>query len=106
MNPKRTIKDIILHGGDLFMPSVSLDCVIFGFHENELKVLLLKMKSAEKWALPGGFIYKEEDIEDAAIRVLQERTGMQNIFLRQFQVFGQPKRAEKKFHLNMLKKCS
>ncbi len=95
---------MILHGGDLFMPSVSLDCVIFGFHENELKVLLLKMKSADKWALPGGFIFKQEAIDEAATRVLQERTGLQDIFLRQFHVFGQPKRTEKKTHLNMLKK--
>lgn len=86
------------------MPSVSLDCVIFGFHENELKVLLLKMKNADTWALPGGFIYKEEDIEDAAIRVLRERTGLHDIFLRQFHVFGQPSRSEKKFHSNLLRK--
>ena len=98
------IRDVILEGGKYFMPSVSLDCVIFGFHENELKVLLLKMKTADQWALPGGFIYKEEDIEDAASRVLFERTGLQDIFLQQFQVFGHPKRAEKKFHLSILKK--
>lgn len=104
MKQETSIKDTILKGGRLFMPSVSLDCVIFGFHENELKVLLLKMKSADAWALPGGFIYKEEDIEDAATRVLRERTGIQDIFLRQFLVFGHPKRADKKFHLNMLKK--
>ena len=104
MAVRSSIQDIILHGDKQFMPSVSLDCVIFGFHENQLKVLLLKMKSADQWALPGGFIYKDEDIEDAAIRVLQERTGVQDVFLQQFHVFGQPKRAEKKFHLNMLKK--
>ncbi len=104
MKQETTIKDTILKGSKLFMPSLSLDCVIFGFHENELKVLLLKMKSADTWALPGGFIYKDEDIEEAATRVLRERTGIQDIFLRQFQVFGHPKRADKKFHLNMLKK--
>jgi len=104
MKQKRTIQEVILEGGKFFMPSVSLDCVIFGFHENQLKVLLLKMKSADQWALPGGFIYKDEDIEVAAIRVLRERTGLHDIFLQQFRVFGQPKRAEKKFHLNMLKR--
>ena len=59
---------------------------------------------ADQWALPGGFIYKDEDIDAAAARVLSERTGIHDIFLQQFHVFGQPKRAEKKFHLNMLKK--
>jgi len=104
MKREISVKEVILKGNNLFMPSLSLDCVIFGFHENELKVLLLKMKSADAWALPGGFIYKEEAIEEAATRVLRERTGLQDIFLRQFHVFGHPKRAEKKLHLNMLKK--
>ena len=104
MKQNRTIQEVIQEGGKYFMPSVSLDCVIFGFHENQLKVLLLKMKNMDQWALPGGFIYKNEDIEDAAIRVLRERTGLHDIFLQQFRVFGQPNRAEKKYHLNMMKK--
>lgn len=104
MKREISIKETIQRGANFFMPSVSLDCVIFGFHENELKVLLLKMKNADTWALPGGFIYKEEDIENAAIRVLRERTGLHDIFLRQFHVFGQPSRSEKKFHSNLLRK--
>ena len=104
MKQNRTIQEVIQEGGKYFMPSVSLDCVIFGFHENQLKVLLLKMKNMDQWALPGGFIYKNEDMEDAAIRVLRERTGLHDIFLQQFRVFGQPNRAEKKYHLNMMKK--
>jgi 8-oxo-dGTP diphosphatase len=104
MTQKRSVQEMIREGGKYFMPSLSLDCVIFGFHENELKVLLLKMKNADTWALPGGFIYKNEDIEQAAIRVLKERTGIDDIFLQQFHVFGNPKRADKKFLLGMLKK--
>ncbi len=104
MRPDKTIQDIIQDGGKYFMPSVSLDCVIFGFHENELKVLLLKMRNMDQWALPGGFIYKDEDIEDAATRVLRERTGLHDIFLQQFKVFGLPNRSDKKHHLNIMKK--
>ncbi|MCW3087613.1 MAG: hypothetical protein JWQ78_999 [Sediminibacterium sp.] len=104
MKQKRTLAEMIRDGGTLFMPSLSLDCVIFGFHENELKVLLLKMASADKWALPGGFIYKQEALDDAATRVLRERTGIDDIFLQQFHVFGEPKRADRKFHLDILKK--
>lgn len=104
MRKETSIRDLILNGDKLFLPSVSVDCVIFGFHEHELKVLLLKMNEAGHWALPGGFIYKNEAIEAAAIRVLQERTGLDNIFLRQFHVFGQPGRAEKKLHTQFLKK--
>lgn len=105
MKQTRLTQNLILEGGKYFMPSLSLDCVIFGFHDNELKVLLLKMKHADEWALPGGFIYKDEDIEDAATRVLRERTGLHDIFLQQFHVFGKPHRADKKYHLNRLKKA-
>jgi len=104
MKQTRLTQNLILEGGKYFMPSLSLDCVIFGFHDNELKVLLLKMKHVDEWALPGGFIYKDEDIEDAATRVLRERTGLHDIFLQQFHVFGKPGRADKQYHLNRLKK--
>jgi 8-oxo-dGTP diphosphatase len=99
-----TLEEFVYDGEQWFMPSLSLDCVIFGFHENQMKVLLLQMKNPDKWALPGGFIYKEEDIEQAASRVLKERTGIDDIFLQQFQVFGDPKRSDKKFHLEWMKK--
>lgn len=69
-------------------PGLSIDCVIFGFHENEMKVLLLKLKNIEKWALPGGFVEKDKDVDKEAVRVLELRTGLQNIFLRQFHLFG------------------
>jgi ADP-ribose pyrophosphatase YjhB (NUDIX family) len=77
-----------------YLNHISLDCVIFGFHENQLKVLLLQMKYTKKWALPGGFVKKEESFEEAAKRVLKERTGLDNIFLQQFHVFSNPKRSE------------
>ncbi len=104
MKSKRYIADLVREGGVLFMPSVSLDCVIFGFHGNQLKVLLLKMKNTDQWALPGGFIYKDEEVETAAKRVLRERTGIDDIFLQQFYVFGKPGRSDRKFHLSRLKR--
>jgi ADP-ribose pyrophosphatase YjhB (NUDIX family) len=70
------------------LPGVSIDCVIFGFHDNQLKILLLKYKNTDCFALPGGFINQDENLEDAAGRVLQERTGLKNIYLEQFYVFG------------------
>ncbi|MCJ8164067.1 NUDIX domain-containing protein [Pontibacter sp. E15-1] len=87
----------------IFQPGLSVDCVIFGFHDNQLKVLLLKMKAADKWALPGGFVYKEEDVEDAAVRVLQSRTGLRNIFLQQFHTFGDPARSNRKLNRALLR---
>lgn len=73
---------------------ISLDCVVFGFHENQLKVLLLHMKYSHEWALPGGFLGREESLEEAATRILKERTGLDNIFLKQFNVFSDPSRSK------------
>jgi ADP-ribose pyrophosphatase YjhB (NUDIX family) len=74
------------------LPSVSIDCVIFGFHDNQLKILLLRYKNTDFFALPGGFINQDENLEDAAARVLEERTGLQNIYLEQYYVFGDKNR--------------
>lgn len=88
MAVSKHMNDLLEKGGDWYQPGLSLDCVIFGFHENQLKVLLLKMLSVEPWALPGGFIRKDEHIDDAATRVLRERTGLQDIFLKQFAILA------------------
>ena len=77
-----------------FLDHISLDCVIFGFHENDLKVLVLHYKSTKEYALPGGFMRFDESLEDAAKRVLQQRTGLDNIFLKQFKVFSDLERAK------------
>jgi 8-oxo-dGTP diphosphatase len=77
-----------------FLPHLSVDCVVFGFQESGLKVLLLKMKHRNEWALPGGFVQKDEPVEAAATRVLQERTGLEQVFLQQFQVFSNPERSK------------
>jgi 8-oxo-dGTP diphosphatase len=71
---------------------LSIDCVVFGFHENRLKVLLLKWKGTDQWSLPGGFIRKNESVEDAAQRCLRERTGLPKTFLRHFNNFGDVRR--------------
>lgn len=75
-----------------FFPGISVDCVLFGFHARSLRVLLLKLKKADTWSLPGGFVYREEDVDHAARRVLKERTGLGDILLRQFQLFGKAQR--------------
>lgn len=79
---------------DKLLPGLSVDCVIFGFHENELRVLLLKLHHLDKWALPGGFVEKDKDVDAEAVRVLKQRTGLDNIFLRQFHLFGNVDRNE------------
>jgi len=77
-----------------YIPHISIDCVVFGFHNSSLKVLLLKIKDQEVWGLPGGYMGKQEAINDAASRILKERTGARDIYLQQFRVFTDLNRSE------------
>jgi 8-oxo-dGTP diphosphatase len=86
-----------------YQPGLSIDCVIFGFHDNQLKVLLIKTKYSEQWALPGGFVPLNEDIDQAAVSVLNGRTGLNGIFLRQFATFGAVKRNQESFSNKVIK---
>lgn len=89
---KKMLKEFLLYGNRIFLPHISVDCVILGFHDIQLKVLLLKWKDVGHWCIPGGFIKRNESLDDSAKRILKERTGLENIFLRQFQAFGDPQR--------------
>ncbi len=71
---------------------LSVDCVIFGFDEAKLKVLLIKRAIEPEfgtWALPGGFIRYDEDISDASMRVLNELTGVKDLYMEQLGAFGE-----------------
>ena len=57
-----SLKQLLVKGNELFIPGISIDSVIFGFHENTLKLLLLDNSKSNKWTLPGGFVLKSEDI--------------------------------------------
>jgi 8-oxo-dGTP diphosphatase len=76
-------------------PSVTVDCVVFGLDEEDLKVLLIQ-RSLEpfkgRWALPGGFVRMEESLEDAARRELAEEAGVRPGLLEQLYTFGEPGR--------------
>jgi len=93
MNKKQTnIKTILkqLESDDL--NGISVDCVIFGFDENELKVLLIKsdLKNFDgKWSLLGDLIGSRETLDEAAYRILKERTGMDDVYLEQVRSFGE-----------------
>ena len=60
----------IIDNKENYQPGLSIDCMIFWFHDNQLKVLLIKTKYSDKWALPGGFVSVNEDIDEAAVTVL------------------------------------
>jgi 8-oxo-dGTP diphosphatase len=78
----------------IYLPNLSIDCVVFGFDNGVLKVLVVKIKDQNLWALPGGYIQKTENINQAANRILFQRTGVEDIYLQQFRVFGDLNRSE------------
>ncbi len=96
--PDLTLSEILEKGHEYYLSHLSIDCVIFGFHDNQLKVLLLQFKETEKCCLQGGFILKDEHIDDAAVRILKDRTNLDNIYLNQFHTFGSPQRGDHGFN--------
>ena len=92
MLSKHEIEEFSAEAMELYLDHISIDCVVFGFHEGQMKVLLLKSKNVDGWQLPGGFVQKEEPLDMAANRILATRTGIDEIFLQQFHVFGDPDR--------------
>ncbi len=85
---------------NLYNPHVSVDCVVFGFDGEKMKVLLIERTIEENnelyndKKLPGSIILANEDLDEAATRILNELTGLKNIYLSQFRSFGNPKRTE------------
>lgn len=76
-------------------PSVTTDCIIFGFDGTKLNVLLIE-RGIEPykgcWAFPGGFIKMDESAEQGALRELREETGLQGAYIKQFHTFSDPNR--------------
>jgi len=75
--------------------ALTVDCVVFGIDDHELKVLLIQRGLEPfkgRWALPGGFVRVEETLEDAALRELREETGLKQAFLEQLYTFGEVRR--------------
>jgi 8-oxo-dGTP diphosphatase len=71
--------------------ALTVDCVVFGLDDSELKVLLIQRALDPfkgKWALPGGFVRVNETLDDAARRELQEEAGLKGVFLEQLYTFG------------------
>jgi 8-oxo-dGTP diphosphatase len=94
MQTETDLRDFILNGHFHYVPHVSLDCAIFGYHEQQLMLLLIKYVAIDGWCLPGGYIKRTEKLVDAANRNVKERTGIDNLFLQQFKTFGDPDRAK------------
>ena len=70
---------------------LAVDCIIFGFDGKEMKALLIKRgfePEKGKWSLMGGFVNQDENVDDAAARILKELTGLTNIYMEQLYCFG------------------
>ncbi|WP_304234436.1 NrtR DNA-binding winged helix domain-containing protein [Jiulongibacter sediminis] len=81
---------------ETYIPQVAIDCVIFGFRDKKLSVLISKLHlKGEIYGLPSGFIKQDEGLEDAAQRILKERTGLSEIYLEHFKNFGNANRTNR-----------
>jgi len=84
------------------LPSLSVDCVIFGYEDNMLKVLVRQEQVpfddsiAIEWKLPGNHVFRNETVDETAARILKEQTGLEEIYVKQFYVFSDPARLTKR----------
>lgn len=75
--------------------SVAVDCIVFGFDDSKLKLLVIKRDfepEKNKWSLMGGFLRKEESLDEAAQRILKDLTGLSDVFLEQLYAYGEVNR--------------
>lgn len=95
---------------EMLYPHVSVDCVLLGANDDKLSVLLVERANSDsdqvEYKLPGSLIYKSEDLDDAAHRVLNETTGLKRIPLKQFRCFGSPSRTENRDDVRWLERVS
>jgi 8-oxo-dGTP diphosphatase len=94
-NNIKTFKAIQSEVESINRVALSVDCVIFGFDENKLKVLLIRSdlkKFQSKWSLLGDLVKPDQDLDDAAYLVLKRRTGLSDVFLEQVHTFGEVSR--------------
>lgn len=84
------VKEFLEKGAGYFLPNLSIDLVIIGYQDDELKCLLLKI--GEKWLLPGGYIRMNEAVDRAAVNILKDRTGLDDPHLKFLSVFGDENR--------------
>jgi 8-oxo-dGTP diphosphatase len=84
----------MIYGGQI-RTLVAVDCIIFGFDGEELKLLLIHRgfePEKGKWSLMGGFVEADESLEHAAARILKQLTGLSNVYMEQLHTFGDPDR--------------
>lgn len=96
MTSLQDVIDFLTEGYKEYRNSVTVDCAIFGYHDGQLQLLLVKNKAFTKWCMPGGYVRLDENLDQAAARITAERTGISNLFLKQFKTFGDVGRSDAK----------
>ena len=86
------LQDFIVNGYKHYIPHISIDCAIFGYHDHQLKILLSSYKALDGYCLPGGYIKRTETLNEAANRIVAERTALKDLYLQQYKTFGDPDR--------------
>jgi 8-oxo-dGTP diphosphatase len=92
---QKTVQQLRSENSEYFQIAISVDCVIFGFDQNELKVLLIKSdleNFSDQWSLLGDLVGPDENLDNASYRVLKDRTGLDDVYLEQVYTFGEVKR--------------
>lgn len=88
----QTILLLMPHCYEYPRPALTVDCIIFGLDESDLLKVLLIQRGRPPfqhfWALPGGFVQMDEDLRSAALRELEEETGLKDVFIEQLYTFG------------------
>jgi hypothetical protein len=94
MNALKEFEDFIANGYKTFIPHVCIDCAIFGYHDHRLKILLSQLEGLDGLCLPGGYIKRTDTIDEAASRIVEERTSIKGLYLQQYKTFGGPDRVK------------
>lgn len=92
METIKDLQDFIVNGYKHYIPHISIDSAIFGYHDHQLKILLSSYKALDGYCLPGGYIKRSETLDEAARRIVAERTGLKDLYLQQYKTFGDPDR--------------
>ncbi len=103
---ENTITAFIKNAENIYLPGISIDTVIFSFHDGKLRVLLIRYGDMPFYNLPGGYVEKEETLEDAALRILRRRTGLNAIFPEQFYIADSLERTRNNAVVRMMTKLN
>jgi hypothetical protein len=85
---EKSFKNYLSTPADMVLPNIEVNCVIMGFNEGEINILLNRFKAYGNWSLPSSFVYKDENTDDAAFRLIGSKTGIKECYIHQYAAFG------------------